>query len=227
MARVWDYPFSGERSLLAESAPLCHRAARIYLGHPATAGDRTDCAGGGAASGWSSASTLRYGCLAVFCFLKVFLACHLLLLGSARADDGEPRRMIASAGMDTRSEVGGAGQSSEWDVVIGKEWFVLELGGHPVLEGTSITIVFHIDGRVSGNAGTNNYRGHYERTGLSGLKVFNLGATKMYRDIPPGRMQQEARYLETLKAIDRYTLENDELSLWTGSDRSIRYTLVH
>jgi heat shock protein HslJ len=122
--------------------------------------------------------------------------------------------------------IASAGRSSEWDAIIGKEWFVLELGGHPVLDGTSITIVFQIDGRVSGNAGTNNYRGHYERTDSSDLKVLNLGATKMYRDIPAGRMQQETRYLETLKTIDRYTLENDELSLWAGSDKSIRYTLV-
>jgi heat shock protein HslJ len=159
--------------------------------------------------------------------LKLFVACHLLFFGFAWAEGGEPPHTIVSAATDTRSDQGAAEGSAEWDVITEKEWLVLELGGGPVLNGTSITIVFHSGGRVSGNAGTNNYMGSYERTGPSGLKVSNLGATKMYLDFPPGRMQQETRYLAALESIDRYTLEDEELSLWAGSDRSIRYTLVH
>jgi heat shock protein HslJ len=129
--------------------------------------------------------------------------------------------------MDTTSDEGAPEGSAEWDAITEKEWFVLELESRPVLDGTSMTIVFHRNGRISGNAGTNKYIGAYERTGPSGLKVSNLGATKMYLDLPPGRMQQETRYLAALESIDRYTLEDEELFLWTGSDRSIRCTLIH
>jgi heat shock protein HslJ len=170
------------------------------------------CAGNSAALGWNRASTLNYGRRVMYRVLNLFVTCHLLFLGTARADDGESPRTIASAA---------------WHATTEKEWFVVELGGRPVLNGTSIKIVFHIDGRVSGNAGTNKYKGAYKRTGPNGLKVSNLGATKMYMDLPPGRMQQETRYLEALKSIDRYTLEDDELSLWVGLDRSIRYTVAH
>ena len=146
---------------------------------------------------------------------------------SVRAYGGqtEPRFDAMTAGVG-RAFVAAA-VSSDAALTTDKEWLAVDLAGRPVLDGTSITVTFHGDGRVSGNAGTNNYMGRYERTGPNGLRVSDLAATKKYMDFPPGRMRQETDYLDALRSIDRFTLEDDEFSLWTGSDRSIRYTLVH
>jgi hypothetical protein len=45
----------------------------------------------------------------------------------------------------------------------------------------------------------------------------DLAAIKKYLDFPPGRMQQETDYFDALRSIDRFTLEDDELVLWTGA----------
>jgi heat shock protein HslJ len=153
-----------------------------------------------------------------------FLIGCLLLLGPALANAAGPPYTIAHAVMGVGTAGDSAGGSSRWEEITGQEWSVLELEGRPVLDGTSVTIVFHGDGRVSGNAGTNNYMGVYRRRGPDGLEVSDLGATRMYLDVPAGRMQQETEYLGELKSIDRFTVEDDELWLWEGPDRSIRYT---
>lgn len=155
---------------------------------------------------------------------RLLMGCLLLLLGpAALASAAEPPRTAAPAVTGVRSAGESAGESSRWDAVAGRKWSVLELRSHPVLDETSITIVFHGDGRLSGNAGTNDYMGVYRRSGPSGLEISDLGTTRMYLDFPPGRMQQEADYLEALKSIDRFTVEDDELTLWEGSEPSIRY----
>ena len=159
--------------------------------------------------------------------LELLLIWQCLSLGPVLADNGERARTPASAVMGRGAAEEPAADTSEWNEVTAQEWQAIELEGRPVLDGSSITVTFHGDGRVSGNAGTNSYMGSYERTGSNGLEVSNLAATKKYLDFPPGRMQQEMDYLDALRSIDRFTLVDDELTLWIGSDRSIRYTISH
>jgi heat shock protein HslJ len=140
----------------------------------------------------------------------VRLILRLILLG--------PALMVGSV-----LGTGSTADASDWQAVIGHEWRVQELDDQPVLESTAITIVFDRAGRVSGNAGTNRYMGSYTRAGSDRLAVSDLGATKMYLDLPPGRMQQETTYLDLLQSVERFTLEDDGLILWVEGERSILY----
>jgi heat shock protein HslJ len=155
--------------------------------------------------------------------LELLLVWQCLSLEAALVVGAEPARAPASAVMGSGPVQDAAANPSEWNRVAEQKWLVQEFEGRPVLDGTAITIVFDRDSRLSGNAGTNNYRGTYKRTGANGLAVSILGATKMYIDLPPGRMQQETKYLDTLKSVERFTLEDDELTLWVGGEPSIRY----
>lgn len=134
-----------------------------------------------------------------------------------------PALIVAAVLGSPLMDTGSAADASDWQAVTGHEWRVQELDDRPVLQGTAITIVFDRAGGVSGNAGTNRYMGAYERTGSDRLAVSDLGATKMYLDLPPGRMQQETTYLDLLQSVERFTLEDDELTLWAEGERSILF----
>jgi heat shock protein HslJ len=155
--------------------------------------------------------------------LELLLIWQCLCLGPVLADNEERARTPASTVMGRGAAEEPATDASKWNEVTAQEWQAFQLAGHPVLNGTAITIVFDTAGGVSGNAGTNNYMGAYERTGLDGLMVSDLGVTKMYLDVPSGRMQQETKYLGTLRSVERFTLEDDELVLWAGGKASIHY----
>ena len=152
--------------------------------------------------------------------LQLVLLWPCLCLEPALANNAEPTQAAASA----MTGVGSGADASDWDAVTGQEWLVQALDGRPVLDGTAITIVFDRAGRVSGNAGTNRFVGAYQRTGSQSLAVSKLGATKMYLDVPSGRMQQETTYLDLLQSVERFTLEDDQLTLWAEGERSIRYS---
>ena len=90
------------------------------------------------------------------------------------------------------------------------------MDGEPVLAGTEITLAFDAAGRVSGNAGANNYFASFERSGASGLSVSPIATTRMFRAEPAGVMEQEARYLALLQAVDAFRLDGNRLELHTA-----------
>jgi heat shock protein HslJ len=156
--------------------------------------------------------------------LGLLLVWQCVSLEAALVGGADPARAPASAVMGSGPTRQAAANLPEWNRVTEQEWLVLELDGRPVLDGTAITVIFRPSGRLSGNAGTNNYMGAYQRTGAGAVAMSNLGATKMYLDLPPGRMRQETKYLDALRSVDRFTLEDDELTLWAGGEPLIRYT---
>jgi heat shock protein HslJ len=82
--------------------------------------------------------------------------------------------------------------------------------------GSSITLNFGTDGRVSGNAGCNNYTGGYEASGDT-LKVGGLATTFKLCHKPDGVMVQEARYLKALSSAATYEISGDVLTTRDGS----------
>lgn len=66
------------------------------------------------------------------------------------------------------------------------------------------------DGKVSGNAGVNQYSGSYEVDG-SKLSIGPLLSTQMAGD--PAIMEQEAAYLAALQAAGAYRVDGDKLTI--------------
>jgi heat shock protein HslJ len=86
-----------------------------------------------------------------------------------------------------------------------------------VLGGTSLTMVFGGDGKLSGSAGCNNYSASYRAEGGT-LSIETPAATRMMCAQPEGRMAQEAQFLAALASATTARREGDRLELRTASD---------
>ncbi len=75
---------------------------------------------------------------------------------------------------------------------------------------TATTDATFADGKVSGNAGVNQYSGSYETDG-SKLSIGPLLSTQMAGD--PAIMEQEAAYLAALQAAGAYKVDGDKLTI--------------
>jgi heat shock protein HslJ len=84
-------------------------------------------------------------------------------------------------------------------------------------EGTSLTIEFGADGRISGSAGCNRFNGQYTTQGPN-VSIGPLAATRRACAAPPGIMEQEAAFLKALQGNLRARLEGDRLELRTAED---------
>jgi heat shock protein HslJ len=86
-----------------------------------------------------------------------------------------------------------------------------------VLAGTSLTMVFGTDGKLSGSAGCNQYHASYRAEG-GALSIDMPAATRMLCAQPEGRMAQEALFLAALASATQARREGDRLELRTASD---------
>lgn len=77
---------------------------------------------------------------------------------------------------------------------------------------TIITLKFGEDGRISGNAGCNDYFGDYLMEGGL-ISVRALRSTEKYCLAPEGVMDIEQVYFLLLKNTTRYSIDKDELTL--------------
>lgn len=97
------------------------------------------------------------------------------------------------------------------DALTANIWLLTELGGEAPLPDTNITAEFDDEGRVSGNAGCNNYSTSYEVDGDQIAFGEVVGSTMML--CPDPVMVQEVVYLEALKNSATYEIVDDELAL--------------
>ncbi len=79
------------------------------------------------------------------------------------------------------------------------------------LSGTTVTLDFGVDGRITGSAGCNHYFASYEVKGTA-ITIGQAGSTMMYCDTP-GLMDQESAYLTLLGQAKTITIEGDRLTL--------------
>ena len=81
-------------------------------------------------------------------------------------------------------------------------WLLNELGGEPLVPGTTITLQF-LEGEVAGFAGCNTYTGNYtseqNEDGTYTVRIENLESTRI--GCPDSIMQQEALYLLQLGSV--------------------------
>jgi heat shock protein HslJ len=80
-----------------------------------------------------------------------------------------------------------------------------------VLNGTTVTLVFGDDGRITGTAGCNHYFASYTVSG-TGITIGQAGSTEMYC-MTPGVMEQESTYLSLLGQATAVTVNDDRLTL--------------
>ena len=115
-------------------------------------------------------------------------------------------------------------------LLIGKTWSVPmlytelpggEIRGDALVEGTEITLTFNADGTLEGNASCNTYGGDYTLDGAS-ITIDSLYWTEMACLDPPGVMEQEMTYLDTLQSVTTWQIGMNGLTLTTDDGRALR-----
>jgi heat shock protein HslJ len=115
--------------------------------------------------------------------------------------------------LDDRELRGCGGESV--DVLVGPAWAVREIDGTPVAEGSRPTLIFGVDGRLSGRASCNQFGGDYTLRGDE-LAFSRLNATRMR--CAAEVMQLEQRFLARLGTVRRFELRPDTTLILSGED---------
>ena len=114
----------------------------------------------------------------------------------------------------TAPEVGNTGDPEIYD----RNWVADTLEGRPVTPGVVSSLVIDSDGKVSGNAGCNDYFGSVI-VDEDAMSFGNLGATS--RACPAWVMGQEDRMLRVLDSTRGYRLEAQALLLLDASGNTV------
>ena len=101
----------------------------------------------------------------------------------------------------------------------GTFWFLKAIGNRELLEGTYINAQFDIkedsvSGTVSGFAGCNSYQFEIEE----GFTLAGLSVTEMFCEQPAGVMDQEQLFLDSLSTARSYSLDPDQLIIFTNGE---------
>jgi heat shock protein HslJ len=98
-----------------------------------------------------------------------------------------------------------------------------EASPQEVLYGTEITVTFEGGkDQVHGSSGVNTYSGSYRING-NRLSIQELTWTEMYRNDPPGVMEQEAEYLKLFEAAESFVIQDNKLKITAGEQVLIYY----
>jgi putative lipoprotein len=142
--------------------------------------------------------------LAVAAALSLLVAC-----GQAQSPEPQPVGEEEVAAVDTPNELEDT------------RWVAESITGEPSAEGVTSTVAFAADGKVSGNAGCNDYFGSYALEGDS-IGFGHMGATQKMC-VHEEFMEQEARFLEALNRAERYSVDDGVLVIYsTGHDEPTR-----
>ncbi len=111
---------------------------------------------------------------------------------------------------------GSGGGASAAPPLAGTSWTVTAVGGEALVAGTTVTMVFGDDGKVSGSAGCNTYLAVYESDGEQ-LTIAQVGVSKRLCHEPDGVMVQEARFLAALGTAATARRVDGRLAVVTGA----------
>jgi heat shock protein HslJ len=84
-----------------------------------------------------------------------------------------------------------------------------------ILAGSDVTLSFDAEGRATGSAGCNRYTAAYTASDTS--VAFGPAAATRRMCAEPGRMEQEARFLQALTTVTTARVEGDRLELRTAA----------
>jgi heat shock protein HslJ len=93
-----------------------------------------------------------------------------------------------------------------------------------VLPGSSLTMEFAADGKLSGSAGCNRFHASYTREGAK-LSIGAVAATRRQCEQPAGAMEQEQQFLKALQTVTTVRAEGDRLEL-RAADGALAVELV-
>ncbi len=105
----------------------------------------------------------------------------------------------------------------------GETWVLAKLNGNEPIEGRQPTLEFEA-GEVSGNTGCNHYGGSYQIEEET-IQFDGLFNTEMACLDPEGLMAQEQEYLGLLRAVNRFELVDDVLTLITDTGQSLVFEI--
>lgn len=105
------------------------------------------------------------------------------------------------------------------DEAIQGDWRVEQIDGAPVLKGSTVTMRFDAEGRVSGKASCNRYGASYRIDGES-VSFTQAMATRMA--CPPPLMQQEQRFLGLFGAQASWSTDDGALTISGGNGVVVR-----
>ncbi|NJN88162.1 MAG: META domain-containing protein [Leptolyngbyaceae cyanobacterium SL_7_1] len=108
------------------------------------------------------------------------------------------------------------------DQLANTEWLLEDLTGTPTTTDAQTTLRFDGTSGVSGRGGCNRYRAQITSQG-DRLSVGPAISTRMM--CAPVMMDQETRYFQALQAVQRFSLEGDELLIYgEGEEASMRFS---
>lgn len=100
------------------------------------------------------------------------------------------------------------------DDLPGTAWQLASLNGSPFIEGSTITLVFHNDHRVSGHAGCQDYVASYQASGDDiGFPSFAMMAS--FETCSEASLMQEGEYTTVLGWATDYRLNEGRLEILT------------
>ena len=125
-----------------------------------------------------------------------------------------PKSVTVVLGDKTLSGCGGEPVS----LLLG-EWMIAEIDGKPAVAGSTPTVKFEAEGRLSGHGSCNRFFGGYALSG-EGLTTGDVGSSMMMCDQP--LMDQETAILDVLKGLGGFGIgEDGSLILRAGDGRTI------
>lgn len=89
-------------------------------------------------------------------------------------------------------------------ILIGSSWKMIDK-----VAGKVPTLIFE-EGKVSGNAGCNNFFGTTEVSNGGKITFSNIGSTKMMCD----NMETETSFINTLSEVNKYNVDENTLELY-------------
>jgi heat shock protein HslJ len=101
----------------------------------------------------------------------------------------------------------------------GTSWTLIRLQGKDLIPETKATLTFEGD-QIGGIASCNRYFGSVTLEKDSFL-VGMVGSTEMWCMEPEGVMEQETAFLKALSSVARYSVENDELTLYDADEQAL------
>jgi heat shock protein HslJ len=101
----------------------------------------------------------------------------------------------------------------------GTAWTLIRLHGEDLIPETQATLEFEGD-QIAGTASCNRYFGSVTIEDEA-FTVGTVGSTEMWCAEPQGVMEQEQAYLQALTAVARYSVEQDELTLYGANGQAV------
>jgi heat shock protein HslJ len=92
--------------------------------------------------------------------------------------------------------------------------FKTEGAESPVIEGTTITLKFGVDGRATGSGGCNSYAGGYNEA-VDKLSFSQIISTKR-ACLAQNANQQEQQYLAALETAGKFEISENRLTIYYG-----------